>query len=117
MFNTLVQLYRHNPHANNLLVSVRLNPDFVAGQNTPRTDLEFFIPQLCSFYLNPELNRTEVDQIGDVLNYACEVDFFFAHRVWFFFRSSIDYLEDKEQSERAEHILSRLEERARTSSE
>ena len=46
VFNALVQLYRHKPHANNLLVRVRLNPDIVAnGTGTAtRSDLEFFIP-------------------------------------------------------------------------
>lgn len=111
VFNALVQLYRHKPHANNLLVRVRLNPDIVANSSgsAPRSDLEFFIPQLCSFYLNPELDSVEVEQIGEILCRACEVNFFFAHRVWFFFRSSIDYLKDIEQSERIERILSRLE--------
>ena len=60
VFNALVQLYRHQPRANNLLVQVRLNPDFVSSETT-RSDLEFFIPQLCSFYLNPELTGLEVE--------------------------------------------------------
>ena len=77
---------------------VRLNPDFsdAIKLNPTRSDLEYFIPQLCSFYLNPELDGIEVDHIEELLLRACEVNFFFAHRVWFFFRSSIDYLEDDE---------------------
>lgn len=45
VFNALVQLYRHKPHANNLLVRVRLNPSF-SGEDASHTraDLEFFIP-------------------------------------------------------------------------
>ena len=117
VFNALVQLYRHKPQANTLLVRVRLNPDFVAHSSTPRSDLEFFIPQLCSFYLNPELDSIEAEQISEILRRACEVNFFFAHRVWFFFRSSIDYLEDEMQRERTERILSQLEASARSSPE
>ena len=69
VFNALVQLYRHNSHANNLLMRVRLNPDFLqTDSNSTRADLEFFIPQLCSFYLNPELDSIEVEQIGEILS-------------------------------------------------
>ena len=67
VFNALVQLYRHKSHAHNLLTRVRLNPDFT-GNGTTRADLEFFIPQLCSFYLNPELRRDEVEQLGQILS-------------------------------------------------
>ena len=107
VFNALVQLYRHKDHANRLLLRVRLNPDFLSSSST-RADLEFFIPQLCSFYLNPELTNKEVEQIGDTLTHACRVNFFFAHRVWFFFRSSVDYVEDEELRERVDQILDRL---------
>ena len=118
VFNALVQLYRHKPIANNLLVRVRLNPDFLSTEsNSTRTDLEFFIPQLCSFYLNPELDSLEVEQICEILCHACNVNFFFAHRVWFFLRSSIDYLEDEDQRERIERVLFRLEQQAISSEE
>ena len=69
VFNALVQLYRHKPHATSLLMSVRLNPDFsdkVLADST-RSDLEYFIPQLCSFYLNLELDSIEVDKIEQIL--------------------------------------------------
>jgi len=95
---------------------VRLNPDFLSGDST-RSDLEFFIPQLCSFYLNPELSTLEVEQLGEILSRACEVSFFFAHRVWFFLRSSFDYLEDEDQRERIERILMRIELQAARSPE
>ena len=113
-----MQLYRHKPHANILLVRVRLNPDFLTTDSDgTRADLEYFIPQLCSFYLNPELDSIEVEQIGEILSRACQVNFFFAHRVWFFLSSSIDYLEDDEQRERIEQLLFRLEQQAMKSTE
>ena len=87
------------------------------SSESTRSDLEFFIPQLCSFYLNPELTSIEVEQLGEILSCACSINFFFSHRIWFFMRSSIDYVEDEEQRERIERILSRLEEQANTSPE
>lgn len=48
-------------------------------------------------------------QLSELLCHACEVNFFFAHRVWFFFRSCIDYVTDEEQREKIDHILSKLE--------
>ena len=101
VFNALVMLYRHKNSAFNLLTRVRLNPDFNSS-NQPRSDLEFFIPQLCAFYLNNELDEFEENQIRDILLRACEIDFFFAHRVWFYFRANIDYIEDFEQRKKIE---------------
>ena len=51
VFNALVQLYKHNESAPKLLERVRINPDLHKNAFL-RIDLEFFIPQLCSFYLN-----------------------------------------------------------------
>ena len=96
VFNTLVQLYRHKPMAYNLLLRVRLNPDFSQGVNV-RSDLEFFIPQLCSFYLTNELDDQEEEHIRDVLCKACQVNFFFAHRVWFFLCSNLEHIKEETQ--------------------
>jgi len=56
--------------------------------------LEFFIPQLCSFFLNPEISSSSEAQLLDLLTKACSINFFFAHRVYFFFNSCRDYLAD-----------------------
>ena len=49
----MVELYKHKRSAIRHLESVRLNPDLVKGKD--RKDLEFYIPQLVSFYLQNEL--------------------------------------------------------------
>ena len=50
-----------------------------------RKDLEFFIPQLCSFYLQGYYEQT--DKLVSFLVQASKYDFYFSHRIWFFFRS------------------------------
>jgi hypothetical protein len=50
-------LYRGKESAFSLLRRVRLNPSMSAAD--VRTDLEFFIPQLCSYYLNPEIDSVQ----------------------------------------------------------
>lgn len=78
IFNSLVELFKHKEEASRHLEKVRINPDFT--RKTPqRTDLEFFLPQLCSFYLNNELNEEEEDKILEFLTIACASSFFFAH--------------------------------------
>ena len=44
----LIQLYSCDPQAVQSLSLIRINPNL---QSAVRKDLEFFIPQLCSFYL------------------------------------------------------------------
>lgn len=44
----LIKLYSCQPDAIEALATCRINPDLKAAV---RKDLEFFIPQLCSFYL------------------------------------------------------------------
>lgn len=44
----LIRLYAHDHSAIKHLEQVRVNPDFTSRF---RSDLEFFIPQLCCFYL------------------------------------------------------------------
>ena len=55
--NLLMRLYAHDSSSLELLKKCRINPDF---RSKFRKDLEFFLPQLCSFFLtggsekNPE---------------------------------------------------------------
>ena len=69
MFNALVQLYKHKESALKNLEKVRINPDFSRLQI--RADLEFFLPQLCSFYLNNELSEVEEQKMLDFMTMAC----------------------------------------------
>ena len=86
----MVQLFRHKKKATVNLEKVRLNPDYSKIGTSVRNDLEFYLPQLCSFYLNNALNEKEEKKILDFLAHACRYSFFFAHRVWFFFNSNIN---------------------------
>jgi len=63
---------------------VRVNPDFTSQF---RSDLEFFIPQLCSFYLRGDSENA--DQLVNLIVMASESSFFFSHRIWFYFQSMI----------------------------
>jgi len=45
---TLIKLYSCDPSAMNELARCRINPNLSSKQ---RKDLEFYIPQICSFYL------------------------------------------------------------------
>lgn len=107
VFNALVQLYRCKANAFALLQRVRLNPS-LSKDKLIRTDLEFFIPQICSFYLNPEINDNQRTLLIDILAKACTINYFFAHRVYFFFKSAQAYLLDADQQAKANFIISRL---------
>lgn len=50
----LMKLYAHKPESIKELLACRINPDY----NSPfRNDLEFFIPQLCCFYLKGDIDH------------------------------------------------------------
>lgn len=75
----LMRLYAHQPEAIHDLEQCRVNPDFTS---VFRDDLEFFIPQLGSFYLKGGYERPE--DIANLIIFAASTSFFFGHRVWFF---------------------------------
>jgi hypothetical protein len=52
-----------------------------------RKDLEFFIPQLCSFYLQGIFGDTK--SLVNLIVQASKSDFYFSHRIWFFFQSVV----------------------------
>ena len=80
-------MYAHQPGAIKDLEKCRVNPDF---KSKFRDDLEFYIPQICSFFLkgNQETSR-EQDDLYKVIILASQTNFFFAHRIWFFFHSAM----------------------------
>jgi hypothetical protein len=75
------------------LASCRVNPDLKAPV---RKDLEFFIPQLCSFYMQGYFDNSE--PLVSLLVQASEQDFNFSHRIWFFFKSVL-FNKDTEKEE------------------
>ena len=78
----LISLYSCDPDAVNQLSHCRINPDLSAPV---RRDLEFFIPQLCSFYLQGYYPKMQ--QLVDLMIQASAADFYFSHRIYFFFKS------------------------------
>ncbi len=80
----LMRLYAHQSEAVHQLELCRVNPDF---NSVFRDDLEFFIPQLGSFYLKGAYEKPE--DIANLIVFAASASFFFGHRVWFFVQSTM----------------------------
>ena len=79
----LIRLYAHQAESISELSSQsRINPDFTSHF---RNDLEFFIPQICTFYLTGAMEDPE--KLYNLLLMASKSDFFFSHRVWFHYHA------------------------------
>ena len=74
----LIQLYSCEPQAINELTKCRINPDLT---QPVRLDLEFYIPQLISFYLQGYYPNME--QFVNLIVQACQSEFYFSHRIFF----------------------------------
>ena len=83
-FQTLINLFAHK-YVIDDLKKVRLNPNLILLESGQRSDLEFFVPQLCNFNLFG--GQEQVAQFFFFLCNACYASFFFAHRVYWFMRS------------------------------
>jgi hypothetical protein len=77
----LIKLYSDNPFAMEELAKCRINPNLKSKQ---RRDLEFYIPQICSFYLQGYFSNVEA-----LVNFIFQAsgEYHFSHRVLFFFSS------------------------------
>ena len=84
IFDLLTKLYAHEDGVIEELIKCRLNPDFT---NFLRSDLEFFIPEISSFYLRGEFKEQE--KLLELLTQACSTSFFFSHRLYFFMKAVI----------------------------
>jgi len=73
----------------------RLNPNLVS-ENKLRNDLEFYIPQLCTFLLFGDIKAVELYLA--FLCKVCNTSFFFAHRVHWFLSAMINAAEEKKAS-------------------
>ena len=94
-FKILTNLFINDEEAILGLESIRLNPNLVS-ENKLRNDLEFYIPQLCTFLLFGEMK--DIEEFFVFLCKACNLSFFFAHRVHWFLSAMIGASEEKKES-------------------
>jgi len=97
----LIRLYAHDKAAIKDLERVRVNPDFTSRF---RSDLEFFIPQLCCFYLKGDSEGEE--DIVNLITLASTGSFFYSHRIWFFFQAML--FPESDPTSREQHYKSRV---------
>ena len=91
-FTILTNLFANADNAVESLESIRLNPNLVS-ENKLRNDLEFYIPQLCTFLLFGEFK--DIEQFFVFLCKVCNASFFFAHRVHWFLSAMINNAQEK----------------------
>ena len=91
-FLILTNLFTNKDGSIAALESIRLNPNLVSA-NKLRNDLEFYIPQLCTFLLFGEMKA--IEEFFVFLCKVCNASFFFAHRVHWFLSAMINAAQDK----------------------
>jgi hypothetical protein len=94
-FKILTDLFANDDEAIYNLESIRLNPNLVS-ENKLRNDLEFYIPQLCTFLLFGEMK--DIEEFFVFLCKACNLSFFFAHRIHWFLSAMIEASQEKKDS-------------------
>ena len=94
-FQILTNLFANADKSIESLHNIRLNPNLVS-ENRIRNDLEFYIPQLCTFLLFGELKA--IEEFFVFLCKVCNASFFFAHRVHWFLSAMIDNAEEKKEN-------------------
>ena len=105
MVKALIRVYAHQGNAiKDLESQARINPDFTSHF---RNDLEFYVPQICTFYLTGEMEQPQ--ELYNLILLASSTDFFFSHRVWFHYQSSLQRgLADRDRQV-AERVLRGLQ--------
>ena len=94
-FNKLTKLFANgDDEAIEALGDFRLNPNLVS-ENKLRNDLEFYIPQLCTFLLFGDIKA--IEEFFVFLCKVCNASFFFAHRVHWFLSAMINAAQEKKQ--------------------
>ena len=94
-FRLLTNLFVNEEDAISALESIRLNPNLVSEKKL-RNDLEFYIPQLCTFLLFGEVR--DIEEFFVFLCKVCNASFFFAHRVHWFLAAMINAAEEKREN-------------------
>jgi hypothetical protein len=103
----MIELYKHKGCALNHLNNVRINPDFNA-KGIDGHNLEFLIPQLCSFYLRNDLNPEEHLKIVDFLIECSVRSLHFGHKLWFCLSAN---LEQEDLAYASRELMKKIEER------
>ena len=98
-FELLTHLWAHKNVIKDLQ-EIRLNPNLI-NKNRIRNDLEFYIPQLCSFMLFGEYEA--VQEFFSFLCKSCYASFSFAHRIIWFLKSSIG--KNPQTNEKIKNVL------------
>ena len=94
-FNKLTRLFANaDEEAIEALYVFRLNPNLVS-ENKLRNDLEFYIPQLCTFLLFGDIKA--IEEFFVFLCKVCNASFFFAHRVHWFLSAMINAAQEKKE--------------------
>ena len=93
-FRILTNLFSNQDGSISALESIRLNPNLVSA-NKLRNDLEFYIPQLCTFLLFGEMKA--IEEFFVFLCKVCNASFFFAHRVHWFLSAMINASQEKKE--------------------
>ena len=91
-FQILTNLFANADNAIENLENIRLNPNLVSEKKL-RNDLEFYIPQLCTFLLFGEVKA--IEEFFVFLCKVCNASFFFAHRVQWFLSAMINNSQEK----------------------
>ena len=95
-FTKLTKLFANaDEEAIEELGDFRLNPNLVS-ENKLRNDLEFYIPQLCTFLLFGDIKA--IYEFFVFLCKVCNASFFFAHRVHWFLSAMINAAEEKKET-------------------
>ena len=93
-FRILTNLFSNKDGSISALESIRLNTNLVSA-NKLRNDLEFYIPQLCTFLLFGEMKA--IEEFFVFLCKVCNASFFFAHRVQWFLSAMINASQEKKE--------------------
>lgn len=84
-----------------MLKRIRINPKIMVSNSRNnvqfRTDLEFYIPQILAHYFRTDLSVEQVKQIEKVILKACQINHFFAHKIWFNLMASLINKDKNEQ--------------------
>ena len=93
-FTLLTNFFCNEDNGIESLENMRLNPNLVS-ENKLRNDLEFYIPQLCTFLLFGEVKA--IEEFFVFLCKVCNTSFFFAHRVHWFLSAMINNAQEKKE--------------------